>query len=73
MDPSSVDYLLGLFAPSHMEYFHEQDKHDDPTLAEMTQMALQILGRNPNGFFLFVEGRWPNNLDTIIKMLLFSN
>ncbi len=56
VDTSNVDYLLGLFAPSHMEYYHEQEKHDDPSLAEMTQVAIEILSRNPNGFFLFVEG-----------------
>ncbi|CAL8069781.1 unnamed protein product [Orchesella dallaii] len=56
VDTSNVDYLLGLFAPSHMEYYHEQEKHDDPSLEEMTTVALEILSRNPNGFFLFVEG-----------------
>ncbi|ODN05160.1 Membrane-bound alkaline phosphatase [Orchesella cincta] len=56
VDTSNVDYLLGLFAPSHMEYYHEQEKHDDPSLPEMTAIALEILSRNQNGFFLFVEG-----------------
>ncbi|XP_021966239.2 alkaline phosphatase isoform X2 [Folsomia candida] len=55
-DLSQVDYLLGLFAPEGIEYADKQLEKDDPTLAEMTAAALQILSRNPNGFFLFVEG-----------------
>lgn len=53
---SQVDYLLGLFASESIEYADTQREHDDPTLAEMTNAALQILSRNPKGFFLFVEG-----------------
>lgn len=48
--------MLGLFAPEGIEYADKQLEKDDPTLAEMTAAALQILSRNPNGFFLFVEG-----------------
>ncbi|XP_063536651.1 alkaline phosphatase-like [Cydia strobilella] len=51
----SVDSVLGLFSPSHMPYHLEADE-DDPSLAEMTQKAIQILANNENGFFLFVEG-----------------
>lgn len=29
---------------------------DIPTLSEMTMKAIDILSRNPNGYFLFVEG-----------------
>lgn len=28
----------------------------EPSLVEMTKKAISILGRNPNGFFLLVEG-----------------
>ncbi|XP_063624301.1 alkaline phosphatase-like [Cydia splendana] len=51
----SVDSVLGLFSPSHMPY-HLEAGEDDPSLAEMTQKAIQILSKNNNGFFLFVEG-----------------
>lgn len=37
----------------------EQSKWTDfkePTLAEMTEKAIKILSKNPNGFFLLVEG-----------------
>ena len=49
----------GLFNPSHMEF--EVDRKDDvggePSIAEMTEKAIQILRKNPAGFFLLVEGR----------------
>jgi len=52
--------LLGLFSPSHMAY--EIDRRNEPTskeqpsLAQMTNTALQVLQKNPKGFFLVVEG-----------------
>ncbi|KAK3599101.1 hypothetical protein CHS0354_016358 [Potamilus streckersoni] len=58
VDPRNTDYLLGLFEPSHMQYELERDKsgNGEPSLAEMTQKAIQILQKNEKGFFLFVEG-----------------
>ncbi|XP_072014273.1 alkaline phosphatase, tissue-nonspecific isozyme-like [Amphiura filiformis] len=55
IDPANVDYLLGLFNPSHMEYHTHPDIAGEPTLAEMTQKAIQILQKNPYGFVLLVE------------------
>lgn len=50
--------VFGMFAKSHMEA--EIDRPvtapDQPTLAEMTKKAIEILSKNPNGFFLMVEG-----------------
>ncbi|KAJ8712624.1 hypothetical protein PYW07_005466 [Mythimna separata] len=53
---SLPDYLLGLFESSHMQYHMESNKETEPTLAEMTEVAIRSLSRNENGFFLFVEG-----------------
>lgn len=33
------------------------NKDSDPSLADMTRMALSILMKNDKGFFLFIEGR----------------
>lgn len=50
--------VLGLFEPSHMQF--EADRADDPagepSLAAMTAFAIERLARNPNGYFLMVEG-----------------
>jgi alkaline phosphatase len=58
VDPDRVLHLLGLFDPSHLEYEPDRplDKGGEPSLAEMTAKALQILSRNPKGFVLVVEG-----------------
>jgi len=56
VDTTQTDYLFGLFEPSHVSYLDEQAKNDDPSLEDMTKVAIQILSKNPNGFFLFVEG-----------------
>ena len=51
-----VDYFMGLFAIEDMEYQLEQTPEmDDPTLAEMTETALNILNTKPNGFVAFIE------------------
>ena len=51
-----VDYFMGLFAIEDMEYQLEQTAEmDDPTLAEMTETALNILNTKPNGFVAFIE------------------
>ncbi|XP_052743383.1 membrane-bound alkaline phosphatase-like [Bicyclus anynana] len=50
------DYLLGLFESSHLRYNLETDPATEPTLAELTEVAIRSLARNERGFFLFVEG-----------------
>ncbi|KFO30095.1 intestinal-type alkaline phosphatase [Fukomys damarensis] len=54
-DPS-VTYLMGLFEPVDMKYEIYRDPELDPSLAEMTEAAVRVLSRNPDGFYLFVEG-----------------
>ncbi|KAK0083963.1 hypothetical protein PV325_007860 [Microctonus aethiopoides] len=58
IDPARVDHLLGLFAYSHMDFDVDRNTTGtgDPSLTEMTIKALRILKKNPNGYFLFVEG-----------------
>jgi alkaline phosphatase len=50
VDPTSTDRLLGLFADGGLS------RPFSPTLAAMTQKAIGILSRDPEGFFLMVEG-----------------
>ncbi|KAJ0183231.1 hypothetical protein K1T71_001207 [Dendrolimus kikuchii] len=70
LDSRTVDYVLGLFEYSHMEFNAERGmagteegteagsatKADDPSLADMTRAALSILSKNDKGFFLLIEG-----------------
>ncbi|XP_072035695.1 alkaline phosphatase-like [Amphiura filiformis] len=58
VDERKVDYLLGLFEYSHMQYesARENDKAGEPSLSEMTEKAIKILQKNKNGFFLLAEG-----------------
>jgi len=40
-----------------MEYHLKADPLKEPTLEEMTSFAISSLQKDPNGFFLFVEGK----------------
>ncbi|KAH0509378.1 Intestinal-type alkaline phosphatase 1 [Microtus ochrogaster] len=54
-DPA-VTHLMGLFEPTDMKYDVNRDLSLDPSLKEMTEVAVNMLSRNPQGFYLFVEG-----------------
>lgn len=58
IDPGSTDHLLGLFESDHMKYEADrlEDTGGEPSLAQMTKLAIEILSRNSNGYFLMVEG-----------------
>ena len=48
--------FVGIFsATSHLDYAYQR-RPEQPTLAEMTGKAIDLLSKNPNGFFLMVEG-----------------
>ncbi len=49
LDPLSASRVLGLFARA------ELPEPYTPSLAEMTRVAIEILSRDPDGFFLMVE------------------
>ncbi|KAB0791567.1 hypothetical protein PPYR_03367 [Photinus pyralis] len=52
-----ADYLLGLFAPSHLPYELSRKRNypDVPSLSDMTRAALKVLRKEPKGFALMVE------------------
>ncbi len=53
-----ADRVWGLFAPKDMQ--RDLDRAEfapqEPSVAEMTKKAIDLLSKNPQGFFLFVEG-----------------
>ena len=57
LDISDTDYVLGLFSDTHMQFEDiRADKLDQPSLSEMTQVAIKMLQKNrQHGFFLMVE------------------
>ncbi|MDD4189066.1 MAG: alkaline phosphatase [Eubacteriales bacterium] len=52
MDEADCEYLMGLFNASNMT----GTGVNEPTIAEMTKKAIEILGKDEDGFFLMVEG-----------------
>jgi alkaline phosphatase len=80
--PASTTKLLGLYSLSNMnvavdkidgrrgkpDVVNEFGFPDQPMLDEMTDAALQVLAKNPNGFVLMIEGasidKQAHNMDT---------
>ncbi|MCK5424719.1 MAG: alkaline phosphatase [Emcibacter sp.] len=58
IDPSKTGPVLGLFNPNHMQFEADRadDKGGEPSIAKMTEKALNILQKKEEGYFLFVEG-----------------
>ncbi|CAF1110649.1 unnamed protein product, partial [Brachionus calyciflorus] len=59
LNSNEYDHVLGLFNYDHMDYEVDRIRKNpiiEPSLIEMTEKAIQILRKNPNGYFLFVEG-----------------
>lgn len=60
MVASSSNKLWGMFAGGSMSYDIDRDMDKEPSLAEMTSKALEVLNKDKNGFFLMVEGSQPD-------------
>uniref|UniRef100_A0A3Q2Y532 Alkaline phosphatase n=1 Tax=Hippocampus comes TaxID=109280 RepID=A0A3Q2Y532_HIPCM len=56
VDPETTDYLMALFEPGDLRYEAQRDPSMDPSIIETTEKAVRILRKNPQGFFLLVEG-----------------
>ncbi|MET3617119.1 alkaline phosphatase [Peptoniphilus olsenii] len=56
MKASKADKIWGLFAEESFAYHIDRDASKEPSLAEMTQKAIDVLSKNDKGFFLMVEG-----------------
>jgi len=62
----------GLFDDSHMDPDMDRDPETQPSLAEMTAKAIELLSQNEDGFFLMVEGSqvdWAGHANDVIYMV----
>lgn len=48
--------ILGLFNMGNMAYEIDRHNTQEPSLAQMTAKTLEVLSRNPKGFFAMIEG-----------------
>ncbi|ALP38726.1 alkaline phosphatase [Paenibacillus sp. IHB B 3084] len=53
---STSSKLWGSFSPEALAYNLDRDASKEPSLAEMTTKAIDVLSKNDKGFFLMVEG-----------------
>ncbi len=56
LDPTEVTRVSGQFGIGHLPYVFDDQTGTLPSLPQMTDVALDILVRDPDGFFLLVEG-----------------
>jgi alkaline phosphatase len=58
MDDADGPKVWGMFASSHMEADVDRDEFapEQPSLAEMTRKALELLSKDEDGLFLMIEG-----------------
>ncbi|WP_280187476.1 alkaline phosphatase [Delftia sp. PS-11] len=54
--PVDGSRIAGLFTKDHMAYDLDRDASKEPSLAEMTGKAIDVLSARKKGFFLMVEG-----------------
>lgn len=71
---SESNQLWGAFAPSALAYDFDREttKPEQPTLAEMTEKAIDTLSKDEDGFFLMVEGSkidWAAHSNDTIGMI----
>jgi len=57
IDLSDGKRLIGFFSDGHLEYeLDRSSKTNQPSLEKMTEVAINKLSQNQNGYYLFVEG-----------------
>lgn len=57
LNVSKVSHILGLFQSHFMDFHALSNKQKQPTLAEMTEVAINFLSKKSDkGYFVFIEG-----------------
>ncbi|MFC1490921.1 alkaline phosphatase [Candidatus Latescibacterota bacterium] len=57
INPETTDRVLGLFTPHYLHYelVRQKEANPEPPLWDLAEKALEILSKNPMGFFLMIE------------------
>jgi alkaline phosphatase len=74
LDPNKGQRLLGIYGARGQNdaQFIKRERNENPSLNDLTSAALTVLGKDPEGFWLMVEGGdidWAahdNNMDNLI-------
>ncbi len=56
LSASTSDKIWGMFSETSLAYDMDRDPAKEPSLAEMTAKAIEVLSKDKDGFFLMVEG-----------------
>ncbi|XP_017077534.1 membrane-bound alkaline phosphatase-like [Drosophila eugracilis] len=56
LDVSSASNIIGLFQSKLMNFHMDADPTYQPTLSELTEVAIKKLSQNEEGYFVFIEG-----------------
>ncbi|XP_075167762.1 membrane-bound alkaline phosphatase-like [Haematobia irritans] len=56
VDTKKHDNIMGIFASGLMDFHVTANSSQQPTLEEMTEVAIQVLKKNNKGYFIFIEG-----------------
>ncbi len=55
LQPGQYDHILGLLNYDHMDFEVDRNAQEEPSLSQMVKKSIEILRRNPKGFYLLVE------------------
>ncbi|XP_061386482.1 membrane-bound alkaline phosphatase-like [Musca vetustissima] len=56
INTSEITHLMGVFQSKALDYHILANHSKQPSLSEMTEVALKLLQKNENGYFIFIEG-----------------
>lgn len=76
MKNSTSNKIWGVFSRGDLSYDIDRDPNEQPSLAEMTDKAINVLNKNQEGFFLMVEaskvdqGAHPNDPVAVVSDVL---
>ncbi|MCX7695864.1 MAG: alkaline phosphatase [Caloramator sp.] len=80
MKETNANKIWGLFSDDAMDFDKDRNPEKQPSLAEMTKKAIDVLSKDKDGFFLFVEGSeidWASHANdpvgVISDVLAFDN